>query len=118
MVRRGFHRSAKTPATGPSTIPGASEASSTPLISRAEPCIRNTIATCTAKIATKSRSRLMVCASHRRWKGVTLQVFAGDFALEPQRTTQVREARGFGVRATCDYWPVNEIVRTEGGLFS
>jgi hypothetical protein len=36
--------------------------------------MRKTIATCTANSATKSPSRLMVCASHNRRKAVT----AGD----------------------------------------
>ena len=35
------------------------------------PCMRKTIATCTAKSARKSPSRLTVCASHSRRKAVT-----------------------------------------------
>ncbi len=71
MVRRGSQRSANIPATGPRTILGTSDAMNTLAMSRALPCMRKTIATCTANSATKSPSRLTVCASHNRRKGVT-----------------------------------------------
>ena len=71
MVRRGSQRSANTPANGPSSTVGASNAMNTPATSRALPCMRNTIATCTANSARKSPSTLTVWANHRRRKGVT-----------------------------------------------
>jgi len=71
MVRRGSQRSANIPATGPSTTLGASDARNTLAIPLALPCMRKTIATCTANSARKSPSRLTVCASHNRRKGVT-----------------------------------------------
>jgi len=71
IVRRGYQRSANIPATGPNAILGTSDARNTLAISLALPCMRKTIATCTANSATKSPNRLTVCASHSRRKGVT-----------------------------------------------
>ena len=71
MVRRESQRSANIPATGPRTIPGTSDAINTLATSLALPCMRKTIATCTANSARKSPTKLMVCATHSRLKGVT-----------------------------------------------
>jgi len=54
--------------TGPSATAGIKDASSTPVASLADPCIRKTTNPCTA--ATKSPNRLMVWAIHRRKKGL------------------------------------------------